>query len=139
MARVDFYILPDSEATARRLFACRLAETAFQHGRRVYLYCQEPDGPRQLDELLWDFHPASFVPHCVEGAGDAPVMVGNSRPAGGDTLINLSSSVPPFYHQFQRTLEIVLQDEAGRRAGRANYRFYRDQGCDLHSHDMRRR
>ena len=41
MARIDFYILPDTTLEARLQFACKLAETIWRKGYRLHLHCEE--------------------------------------------------------------------------------------------------
>jgi hypothetical protein len=38
MARIDFYILPDTTLAARLQFACKLAETIWRKGYRLHLH-----------------------------------------------------------------------------------------------------
>ncbi|MGO2147215.1 DNA polymerase III subunit chi, partial [Halomonas sp.] len=41
MARIDFYILPDTTLEARLAFACKLAETIWRKGYRLHLHCED--------------------------------------------------------------------------------------------------
>ncbi|MEE8343080.1 MAG: DNA polymerase III subunit chi, partial [Gammaproteobacteria bacterium] len=80
MTRVDFYILPGKEPNGRQLLACRLADKAYQLGRKVYIHTDSHAQTEQVDKLLWTFRQNSFVPHAVmDQAGNEPppVLLGN--------------------------------------------------------------
>lgn len=131
MKRIDFYILPGSDPGERLTYACRLAAKAWREGHRIYLNCQDQAQAEALDERLWSFAQASFVPHQLAGDGaDAPLLLAWGADAGGeqDLLINLASTVPAFFERFARIAEVVNQDPQTRDALRASYRFYRERG-----------
>lgn len=141
MPRVDFYVLeaPSHEGLLRQ--ACRLAEKAWQMGHRVYIATPSADATRQLDELLWTFRPDSFVPHGrypETGGNDLPILIGHdSQPEdGAGVLVNLTPSVPEFHERFERIAEFVSGDEESRHLGRERFRYYRDRGYDVRSHQV---
>jgi DNA polymerase-3 subunit chi len=51
-------------------------------------------------------------------------------------LVNLCPECPPVFSRFERLIEIVSLDEAERDLARARFRFYRDRGYDIHTHDL---
>jgi len=150
MPQIDFYILPQAEREARFAFACRLIEKAHGLGHRVYVHAENNDDAKQLDDLLWSYRPASFLPHGIVGnnkTGDAgkpeqrtDVEIGCSGNAGDhvDVLINLSLAVPAFYERFARVSEIVVQEPAVLHATRISWKFYSDKGIAINRHDMRK-
>jgi DNA polymerase-3 subunit chi len=131
MKRIDFYILQGSDPGARLTYACRLAAKAWREGHRIYLNCQDQAQAEALDERLWSFSPASFVPHQLASAGtDAPLLLAWGADAGGEQslLINLADRVPAFFERFARIAEVVDQDSQLRAALRSSYRFYKERG-----------
>jgi DNA polymerase-3 subunit chi len=141
LTRVDFY-LPGPDAPDNRFgLACRLADKAYRQGRRVYLHAASAEQARHLDRLLWTFREQSFVPHGLTGQVDpvlTPVLLGWQAPPEdeNDVLINLAPEVPAFFSRFRRLAE-PLDDEPGiREAGRERYRFYRDRGYPLETHQI---
>ena len=145
MTRVNFYVLAEAAGQQRPVFACRLAEKAFSHGMRIYIHTDSPGETARLDELLWTFRDGSFLPHLpAENIAECdpemltPVLVGHSEaPDGLDgLLINLSAEVPPFFSRFERVAEIVGGDEPGRERARERFRFYRDRGYELETHNL---
>jgi DNA polymerase-3 subunit chi len=139
MTQVDFYILNETGARSRQLFACRLAEKAFSLGHRVFVHAPGEAAARELDDLMWTFHDRSFLPHCLTGsAEDAPVHIGaGAAPADGfHLLINLGAEVPAFAGRFERVAEVVDGDETRKVQGRERFRFYKDRGYPLETHKL---
>ncbi len=143
MTRIDFYLIKD-EAADRAVLACRLAEKAFRLGHGAYLYTADAAAAQQLDKLLWTWSQGSFVPHGIYeggGADDAPpfpVVIGCLEPplACHDVLISLSAEVPPFFSRFERVVELVGGNEAEKERARERFRFYRERGYALQTHEV---
>ncbi len=148
MTKVDFYILPGESSEQRQLFACRLAEKAFKLGHSIYIHSDNQAQAKELDSLLWGWRNSSFIPHAIETVSadsDKPPLltIGYNQGQGSSTalsglLINLSLSVPEFFSRFERVSEIVVQSPAVTESTRSSYRFYRDRGYQLESHDLRK-
>jgi len=51
-------------------------------------------------------------------------------------MINLGLEVPPFFSRFERVLEMVDGDAVQRAKSRERYKFYRDRGYELSSHNL---
>ena len=139
MTRVDFYVLPDMDAHARRRFACRFAHRAWREGQTVHVRTVSAAASAELDELMWAYPEDRFLPHAVADAPDAavaPVRIGDAEPAPGDdqVLINLGDDVPDFFARFARVVEVVTQ--AQRKPARERYRCYRERGYPLFHHDL---
>jgi DNA polymerase III subunit chi len=140
MTRVDFYLLPDDDGS-KSLAACRLAHKAFRLGHRVYLLAPDAAEAGRLDQLLWTFHPGSFIPHAINGVPDdpdLPVLVGHDAPPErlNDVLISLAPQVPDYFERFARVAELVAPGEPERSAARERFRFYRDRGLDVQTHNL---
>lgn len=139
--RVDFYLLSANEPQARWSVACRLLEKAYQRGHSIFVFCDNQQNAQQLDELLWTYKDDSFIPHNLQGEGPEPppaVQIGyGSEPRGfNDLLLNLATSIPPFYSRFKRIMEIVVADDAAKEISRNHYREYKAQRFDLHTHQI---
>lgn len=136
MTRVDFYLAKDDTARGAPLVACRLAEKAWKLGHKVYLHASDPTAAQQLDELLWTFRDAAFVPHSL--SEEAPVRIGHAGPPDGfdALLVNLAAEVPGFFSKFERVAEVVGGDAAAKEQARERFRFYRDRGYDLETHEV---
>ena len=139
MTRIDFYLLSSDQPQTRLAYACRLAHKAWQKGHRVYLHCASEQMCQELDALLWSFRRDAFVPHVILGEGpEEAVSCGNGEQPGthADLLINLSDQTPSFFSRFQRLAEIVVEHDGVRLPARERFRFYRERGYPLHSHQI---
>lgn len=146
MTRIDFYILPDNDSEARLRFACRLIDKAQRLGHKVFVATDGQSQAQSLSELLWTQQPESFIPHEIQvdrrgPEQTAPVCIGYGEECGDhhEVLINLASAVPAYFSRFQRLSEVVVQEPAILEDTRANFKFYRDRGYPIQSHDMRSR
>jgi DNA polymerase-3 subunit chi len=141
--KVDFYTLGTSDARARMVAACRLAEKAFSQGLRAFVRTGSPADTALFDELLWTYADGSFVPHGVwpaepEFAVATPVLVGSAPPPDShrDVLINLADDAPADFSAYARICDVVGGDERGKQTGRARWRAYRDAGCTPEAHSI---
>ena len=142
MTRVDFYILPQSDDAARLQFVCRLAEKAWRAGKRMLIHTADSKSLEQLDEMLWSFRADSFLPHeRLPASARVPVQLGCAQESGDhhDLLINLGGEIPTFFSRFDRVAEIVIQQPEHLKLSRERFRFYRDRGYALETHDMGKR
>lgn len=141
MPRIDFYILENSDPSGRLRLACRLIEKAYKNKHRVYINAENETQAKQLDELLWTYREDSFLPHNLYGDGPElapPIQIGYlvTPEKHRDILLNLSKTIPDFYQQFARVLEIVSTDADIQNAARENYKQYRTQGHDINTHKL---
>lgn len=139
MTRVGFYIVDNTDAASRIRLALRLTDKAHRRGHRVFLHCENEAQARELDELLWSFRAASFIPHAL--VTDNPVeqvcLAWGQEPSGhDDLLINMQLAVPPFIGRFRRVAELVNAEAARRDALRASWRHYRERGYALEEHRL---
>ena len=136
MTRIDFHF----NAPDKLHYASRLVRKVYRSGRRVVVY-GDPAAIAELDRVLWTFSPLDFIPHVGPAdplAGRTPVIL-CSEPADTphtDVLVNLSGRTPPFFSRFERMVEVVTPDEPDRAGARERWRFYRDRGYPLESHDL---
>ena len=147
MTKVDFYILPADSIEQRHLFACRLVDKAFKLGHQIYLHTDNEAQAKALDDLLWSWRASSFIPHDIKAPlaaqqKPATIQVGygdadQSAAEHNDLLINLTEQIPEFFSRFERVAEIVVQIPAITDATRNSFRFYRNRGYELESHDLR--
>ncbi|WP_368643908.1 DNA polymerase III subunit chi [Castellaniella ginsengisoli] len=140
MSRVDF-----AYGAAHRLrMACGTAARHVGAGRRLLVYCTDERRLQRFDALLWEFEPASFIPHALADdpladradvilVADAATLAG--MPPGG-WLLNLDLDCPPQAERFERILEIVSGHEADIQAARARWSRYQQAGHDVRGHRL---
>lgn len=137
MTRIDFYAnVPDTMRTLSLLCA-----KALDRGMRVLVATEGPAMTEAVDRQLWTHAPTGFLPHVRAGhrlAGITPVVLDHELATidRDELLINLRPEPPEVFSRFQRLVEIVSTDAAAIAAGRSRYRFYRDRGYELQSHDL---
>ena len=146
MTQIDFYILGNSYTAGGEMFACKLVDKAYHLQHTVYINTSGQPQAEHLDELLWTFNPGSFLPHQLnspqsepqKSATQTPILIGHTQQSTNyhDVLINLAPDVPAFFSQFERVAEIVWGDENQRNAARNRYKFYRDRGYTLNTHNL---
>lgn len=137
--QVMFYILEQDSSKDKLhlslLHTCFQAAHYYRQNQRVFIYCQDQAQAHTIDELLWSFEPDSFVPHNLTGEGQnngSAVEISwqpptNRRPI----LINLTSTVPSFAHQFSQIIDFVPSDEQLKQAARERFKGYRQNGFQV--------
>jgi len=140
--QVDFYILAQTDLAAKHAYACRIANKAFGQGLTVFIATEDAAQSQAVDKLLWTFAQSSFVPHAV-CHGDAkdvaryPVQIGDgAAPHAFDLLISLRRDAPGDCAEFSRVAELIIDDADDKAAGRARFRFYREQGVAPNTHSI---
>jgi DNA polymerase III subunit chi len=137
LTSIDFYF----NAGDRLQVACRLAGKAVAQKKKLLIFAPAADTVRRIDGLLWTAQPLSFIPHCLAHdplAERTPVLITaeTSNPPECDVLLNLGGECPPFFERYPRLLEIVGLNEDERSLGRDRFRFYKERGYPIGSHDL---
>lgn len=139
MTRIDFYILPDDTLVDPLVYSCRLIEKVYRLGHGIYVYCANAEQAQAVDELLWQTDPASFIPHgTLAGDSNSPVLISHEAPPDhhGEVMVNLAGDIPNFFSRFRRVAEIVPGNPQNRTKSRQNYRFYKERGYPLKTHNI---
>ena len=141
MTRVDFYVTPNNDENARLQLACRIAEKAYNLSNRVYIHTDDPQQASSIDDMLWTFRQGSFIPHCLhtdEHMQESAIVIGHHSPPAIEpqVLINLANTVPDFFSRFERVAEIVAGSEQTRQAARNRFKYYRERGYPLETHEL---
>jgi DNA polymerase III subunit chi len=139
MTQIDFYTHVQDKLRA----ACSLSAKAVARGLKVLVFCPDPDTARRFDRALWTTPAIGFIPHCAPEdplAPVTPVIVDcqGEKLLHDEVLLNLRPDWAPFFSRFQRVIEIVSLDDADRATARERFRFYRDRGYEIRTHDLSR-
>ena len=137
--RVDFYILQDQNPP--ETFACAIAGKILRQGLKIHVHTESREAAVALDDFMWTYRDISFLPHQMAGDSDqpgTPITIGwqETAPADGGVLINLGAEIPDFAADFARIIEIVAAYDPLRGQARDRYRQYREQGYEMHNHDI---
>jgi len=140
MTQIDFYTHVEDKLKT----ACTLAGKACAHGLRLTVCCPDPETAQRLDRLMWTTPPTGFVPHCGPDdplAADTPVIIdcGGDNLLHDEVLLNLRPECPQYFSRFRRLIEIVGVEDADRAGARERFRFYRDRGYEIRTHDLSKR
>jgi DNA polymerase-3 subunit chi len=97
----------------------------------------------ELDQLMWSFSPAEFVPHCRADASQStvaatPVVLAESPGASlhHGVLVNLGQGIPAEFERFERFIEVVARTDDDRLAARSRWKHYTDRGYAMKRHDL---
>ena len=137
MTEVLFYTHVDDKLQT----ACALTFKALARGMRVMLWTRDAGMTDKLSRMLWSSPSTGFVPHCGVNhrlAPITPVIVDHlSEPMIHDqVLVNLCDCTPPFFSRFRRLAELVSTDAQDREGARGRFRFYRDRGYEIVTHQL---
>ncbi|MFP5358447.1 MAG: DNA polymerase III subunit chi [Gammaproteobacteria bacterium] len=144
MTRIDFYILPAGAPASLIATACKLCDKASAQGLRLFVRSPDAAQREELDGALWSFRQGSFIAHeAYHGQAISEpypqVLIGDAEepPASHHgVLINLGEDVPVYFSRFERVLEIVPPQDTARASSRARFKFYRDRGYPLETHEL---
>lgn len=137
MTRVEFYFNVQNKLAK----VTELCDKAVAKGRQLTVFTPDTSVSEQLQQQLWHFSPASFLPSTMPYDATAhacPIIIDatGERLIQDDILINLKTDHPPFFSRFRYLVELVGSDEADKVAARARYKFYRDRGYQIKSTDV---
>ena len=137
---VRFYVLNDDQVS-QNVFACRLCQRALNEGLALFVWCASQEQMERLDQLLWTFQAASFVPHDIDDP-TAPICLGLTVPdlflhaeqkVGCLNLTAQTIDATPF----DRVLEIIEANDAAKIAGRERFKGYKQQGITPTTHQIK--
>ncbi len=137
MTQIDFYTHVEDKLNT----AARVAAKAYRQKLRSTVLCSDAETAQRFDRLLWVTPAIAFIPHCFADdplARVTPIVLDwrSAEIMNDDLLLNLSGERPPSFSRFRRLIEIVALDDADRDAARERYRFYRDRGYEIRTHDL---
>jgi DNA polymerase III subunit chi len=140
MTTIDFY----THVADRLAVAARIVAKAYAARGSVRVLTPDRATTDALDRLLWLQTALSFLPHCRMDsalAAETPIWIDELPEHNGPCaiLVNLNPTPPPFFSRFERLAEIVGKDEADAAAGRERFRFYRERGYELRTHNLEER
>lgn len=132
MTRIDFYQL-NPERTSYDRVICQLCQKAYENGQLTLLLTQSQQQSEHLDNRLWTYSDDSFLPHDREETIGllTPILINDNPDPDGERqlLINLSASVPSYFAQFERVIELVTEEN--KTQARAHYSYYKERGYPL--------
>jgi len=132
MTRIEFVKLERPEK-ARHL--CELAEEFYLKGDRVLVMVQDDNQGVTLDQFMWTWKKAAFLPHAYDNGSqeciDEPVVISirEDNPNGAGVLIAGRPCSIDFVKHFRLVIDFAdLYDERLRDAARERFREFREAG-----------
>jgi DNA polymerase-3 subunit chi len=121
--------------------AARLAAKAWTQCGSVRVLTADAAATAALDELMWRQPATGFLPHCRLAsplAAETPVLIDHALEHDGPVavLLNLHTQPPPFFARFERLAEIVASGDEAAAAARLRWRYYKERGYEMRSHDL---
>lgn len=143
MTQIDFYFnAADKVKLAVTLSSKAVAQflAGLPHSR-IFVFAPDEATTQRVEAALWTSQQTSFLPHCRGGdskSHETPIIVGcgAEEPVHDEVLLNLCPQHPAFFSRFRRLIEIVGTSEDDKAAARERFRFYRDRGYEIRSHDV---
>ena len=112
-----------------------LLEAALEDGRRVLVRAPSDEMVAALNELLWTYDDASFLPHGAAGDGDPmtqPIFLTSvlGNPNGATMLVKLSGAESPGSDDAFDLVAILFEgrDETALAHARSEWRQLKDEG-----------
>jgi DNA polymerase III subunit chi len=140
MARADFYLIDKPRfRDDPLLLVCELVKRAYAAEQPTLILARSQEQADALDEKLWEFDEASFIPHQIAGEDDDAttavviVLPGVEMP-DRPLVVNLRDECAP--GRFERVLEVVAADPAEREGSRLRWTEYKRRGFELAKHEM---
>ncbi|MCP4983131.1 MAG: DNA polymerase III subunit chi [Gammaproteobacteria bacterium] len=132
MTRVDFYQLNPARPRYDHV-VCQLCQKAYDSKQLTLLLTQNQQQSDHLDHRLWTFSDDSFIPHDRDECAGlvTPILIHDNPDPQGERqlLINLSGSIPAYFAQFERIIELVTEENKAQ--ARTHYSYYKERGYPL--------
>ena len=141
MKQADFYILPCTDQEGKFDFLGKLLGRILAGGHQIYLYCNDQYSAEQTSQALWQYRDSSFLANALSSEQlSAPITIGWPEQSAShtDVLINYSDTIPTAAENFQRVVEIVIQQPEVLELSRKRYKDYKQQGFKIKHNDMRK-
>ncbi|MDE1961017.1 MAG: DNA polymerase III subunit chi, partial [Xanthomonadaceae bacterium] len=134
MPRADFYLIAKPRFRADPLLlVCELAKRAFESGQRALILARSDEQAQALDEKLWEFDEAAFVPHQIAGDADdaiTPVLIVPPGTSAPDRALIINLRDEAVTGTFERVLEVVPDEESLRTGSRERWKTYKAAGME---------
>ncbi|MGA2400566.1 MAG: DNA polymerase III subunit chi [Syntrophobacteraceae bacterium] len=133
---MSIYFVETSVAEQRELL-CRWTERFYMEKKRVRIVVDSMHAAQFIDQLLWTFSQASFIPHLIYNPGGTlpaePVLItpGEIQLAGFEVVICDCPADLGFMITFEAAVHFILRDDTERRQqSRILWQRARDSGIN---------
>lgn len=138
MIEASFYLF----STQKDYYVCvaKVIDKIYRLDKKSYIVVNDSNEAQKLDSFLWEYPKDNFIPHEIYDATEktvAPILIGHASQTNApeaEVLINLANCVPSYYQQYQRIVEIVVDDAQLKQQSREKYKFYQANGVKVVTH-----
>jgi DNA polymerase III subunit chi len=109
----------------------------YRHAKRgdtVYVWCGSKPVAEELSTKLWGIEDVAFVPHAIEGEGEAPIMFGFDPEPGKDAAFHyaIEGNMPEAVSTASRvSIMFDAMSEAQRDAARSAWKRFKSLGHEV--------
>lgn len=146
--RTDLYIVRGTEFTELAQLACKLSEKVLSNHNTALIVCEDDVQARSLDEQMWSFKDAAFVPHeqrrspnedfpIAISTANQHIRLNKSSYKNVDTLIYMSPHPLETEPKHSRRLILVNSEETNLVKARALYKELKTAHQEVNYHDLR--
>ncbi len=134
MTAIHFYHLTTS---SMNIALPNLLEKAYSGGYRTLLLAENADRMEQINQLLWSYHPLSFLPHgSLKEPHQAmqPILVSDRLENGNNANVLFITSGLHLEHTegYERIIDMFDgNDDYALGQARARWKAYKDSGAEL--------
>ncbi len=142
----------NQQAESTNSLLVKLVTDKYRQGQRVFVLCQDKKQMMELDEVLWQLDPDSFLAHATidePASNKAPIVLANSEPDDQPFKDNQLSKIGRFACWFNLTeqalspipatsevIEFVPIDEAAKQLARDRFKTYCQLGIKPSFNDL---
>jgi DNA polymerase-3 subunit chi len=139
--RADFYVIAKPRFRADPLqLVCELARRSYDSGKALLILARDPSQAEALDDALWAFGEAIYLPHQIAGRDEeddiTPILIATPDVDAPDRPLVINLRDAAHRGVCERVLEVVPADPSAREPLRQRWREYVARGFDMHKHDM---
>jgi DNA polymerase III subunit chi len=135
MSKTTIYFV-ETRTEEQSMAVCQVVDHFYEQGRRVHVVAGSSVAAQRLDQLLWTFAQASFIPHRIglpgqTGAVVEPVIITvEAIPVAGAAVLVCDGLVGlEFMERYQDVVHFVLMDDSEKRQeSRSLWQSARDRG-----------
>ena len=127
----------ETTVTEQRELLCRWTERFYLEDKRVRIVVDSKNAAQLIDQLLWTYSQASFIPHMIFGPGSTPaaepvlITIGEFQDAGFEVVICDCPADLEFMSRFETAVHFIVRDDTEhRQQSRILWQKARDSGIN---------
>lgn len=134
MNSVVFLHVKDNHAKQKMLFGA--IQNKFEQQKRILIAVPNDQAAQYMDQLLWQFLPESFLPHCITlEPTDEPIAITtlHKNLNQASILFNLCPEISTLHSQFETIYELLDATRPDKLSlSQKRQQDYVKAGCNVH-------